>query len=145
MSSGAGERYYLEFLYQDARNGDPEAQYTLAHLYLLGKGGVKRDINAGMEWLGKAAELGHPDAPFDLGILYLDEQGGTFDSHKAYLWLKKAANEDHVEALYILGQAYKSTNPAEGLSMLRKARELGHEDAAAIIIQWCSEKVAACD
>ena len=31
-------------LIEDASNGDPQAQYTLAHLYLKGKGGIEFDV-----------------------------------------------------------------------------------------------------
>lgn len=59
-------------LIEDAREGDREAQYTLAHLYLKGRGGMVQDVAQAIGWLEKAAAQGHQDAPFDLALLYME-------------------------------------------------------------------------
>ena len=58
-------------LIADARNGDSQAQYTLAHLYLKGKGGIEFDVEEAVKLLDSAADGGHEEAAFDLAFLYL--------------------------------------------------------------------------
>jgi len=48
-------------LWNRARQGEPEAQYRLALLYLHGKG-VPQSIPAALQWLREAADKGHPAA-----------------------------------------------------------------------------------
>jgi len=132
------------YLIEDARRGDMEAQYTLGHLYLKGRGGFERNFGSGVEWMRKAAEAGHEDAPFDLAMALLDA-GDSKSREKAFYWLKKAAEMDHVEAQYVLGLAYQYVDPEKGLYWLTLSAQNGHEEAAKRIDAWCRSKIVSCD
>ena len=47
------------FQYAATIFGDPNAQYNLAHMYLVGAGGVAKDNIAAVRWLAVAAQKGH--------------------------------------------------------------------------------------
>ena len=92
----------------EAQNGNPEAQYKLAHLYIGGfystNEGLMKDLQEAEKWLLRAAEHGHADAQYDLGIIYA--QGPLKDPEKAIKWLTVAAEKGRPEAQYNLGYMY---------------------------------------
>ena len=98
-------------LFQDAKSGDPEAQYTLAHQYLKGRGGLAKDVAKGVYWLGHAADNGHRDGAFDLGILYLSGEAIDGNRAKALYRIEQAAKNGHQEAQYMLGMAHWQSDP----------------------------------
>lgn len=51
-----------------ARAGDAQAQFRLGEMYWYGDG-TPQDLDAAMEWMGKAAAAGNPDAKECLAIL----------------------------------------------------------------------------
>ena len=85
-------------LIEDARNGDPQAQYTLAHLYLKGKGGIVFDVEEAVRLLEEAADGGHKEAAFDLAFLYLNGMKLAKDRVKALHWLTRSAEMGQVDA-----------------------------------------------
>ena len=65
-----------------------------------------------------------------LGLLYSIGDGVEKDDAKAVLWLTKAANQNHAEALSSLAENYEygkgvAKNPAKALELLTKSAELG--------------------
>ena len=73
-----------------AHAGRPQAQYSLARLYLSGRG-LKMDPQRGMEWLQKAAEQNHGEAQNQLGLLYLSGVGVTRDCQRAGEWFSRVS------------------------------------------------------
>jgi TPR repeat protein len=53
---------------QAARSGDAQAQFRLGEMYWYGDG-TAQDLDAAIEWMGKAAAAGNPDAKECLAIL----------------------------------------------------------------------------
>jgi len=131
-------------LIEDARAGDCEAQYTLAHLLLKGQGGVRRDAGAAIKWFERSASNGHKDAPFDLALLYLDGTQIPKDNPKALYWLHQAADAGNSEAQYYLAQAYKASNVERAVIWLKKAAEAGHQMAGKDLKAWCEDIPLAC-
>ena len=132
-------------LYKDAGNGDREAQYTLAHLYLKGRGGLAIDVGSAISWFRKSAHQGHRDAAFDLALLYLEGTVVEKSREKALQWIGKAADNGHTEAQYILGLAHKKTDLTTSVYWLKKAEHLGHIKAAAELKELCETYPGICD
>lgn len=140
---------YSEFdnsqLIEDARAGDHEAQYTLAHLLLKGQGGVRRDVGSAISWFERSAGNGHKDAPFDLALLYLDGTQVSKDNHKALYWLHQAADAKNPEAQYYLAQVYKASDVEQAVIWLKQAAEAGHQMASKDLKAWCEDIPIACE
>jgi TPR repeat protein len=78
-----------------ARDGDSRAQYSLAILYLQGKG-VEQDDEQGVKWLRKAAKQGLAVSQSLLGSLYSSGKVIAQDDAKAVEWYRAAADQgDH--------------------------------------------------
>src|SRR5690606_15490004 len=73
-----------------AEAGNAEAQYQLALLYYLGRGGIAEDHAAAAEWFGRAAKQGHAKATMRLGDLYAKGQGVPQDYERARELLRSA-------------------------------------------------------
>lgn len=132
-------------LLDDALNNDPEAQYTLAHLYLKGKGGIEFDVEEGIKLLEQAAAAEHGEAAFDLALLYLNGTKVRKDNKKALKWLTRAADLGQVDGQYFLGMAYQQSDMAVALQWLKKAAKNGHKDASEELKLICREKPDLCN
>lgn len=130
-------------LFQDAYGGDGEAQYTLAHLLLKGRGGMAIDVGSATAWFEKAAKNGHRDAAFDLAMLYLKGESVDKNDAQALLWITTAAELGQIEAQYYLGLAYRKTNPEKAVFWLEKARDGGHVASGRALADFC-EKEGLC-
>lgn len=131
-------------LIADAQNGDPQAQYTLAHLYLKGKGGIEFDVEEGVKLLERAVEGGHKEAAFDLALLYLNGTKLAKDRVKALHWLTRSAEMGQTDAQYFLGMAYKKSDPAKAPPWLKMAADNGHLEAAGELQRICSKNPQWC-
>lgn len=131
-------------LIADANNGDPQAQYTLAHLYLKGKGGIEFDVEEAVMLLESAADSGHQEAAFDLAFLYLNGTKLAKDRVKALHWLTRSAEMGQVDAQYFLGMAYKKNDPEKAAAWLKMASESGHLEAASELNQICRKNPQWC-
>lgn len=125
-------------LFEDAEGGDREAQYTLAHQYLKGRGGLPRDRGNAVYWFEKSADAGHRDAAFDLAIILLETGQPGRNGAQALYRMQQAAENGHQEAQYMLGMAYWKSEPEEAAGWLLKAAEAGHRGAAEKLQQLCS-------
>ena len=100
-----------------AVDGDAEAQYLLADMYLQGKGIDKSEMEA-LTWYGKAADQNSAYAQYSLGVMYYNGQGTEQNLLEANKWLELAALQGHSEAQYLLGRMYEQgfgveQNPAK--------------------------------
>lgn len=131
-------------LLEDAANHDPEAQYTLAHLYLKGQGGIYLDVDYAIRWLELAAASGHRDAAFDLALLYLNGRKVGKDSRKALVWLIKAAELNQVDAMHLLGLVYKENDSDQAVHWFEKAVAAGHAESVEELAGICSKAPDLC-
>ena len=74
VESGSELQNKLHSCQQAAEQGDPEAQYTLALMYLEGQE-VKKNEKTAVSWLQKAVDQGHEDALRKLAWCYLYGHG----------------------------------------------------------------------
>lgn len=94
------------FLYAATTFGDPDAQYNLAHMYLVGAGGLTRDNITAIRWLGLAAGKGHRPSQALLGHMLFTGDGIPPQRARGLMWLQIARNgaegptEEWIRQLY---------------------------------------------
>lgn len=115
---GVPQNYKNAFLYFKKANakGDIEAKGALGKLYLYGLG-IDQDCQLGRQLLLRSASAGVADAQFELGMMFRDgkvsktsKQCAFQDQQQALQWFRKAAEQGHAFASYILGRAYEMGN-----------------------------------
>jgi hypothetical protein len=80
---------------EQAKAGDPAAEYTLGYDYYLGRG-VPLDYVQAAIWWRKAADQGYPEAQNNLGVLYNSGKGVPQSYAEAYFWQNLAAARANV-------------------------------------------------
>jgi TPR repeat protein len=114
----AGERYAIAVWFYDsprsralgtapwvreaAEAGNADAQFLQASFCAQGRFGNRRDDDAAAQWLARGAAQGH--ATSQLG--YARQLLGAGDEERAAAYLKLAAEQGHVEAMYSLALCY---------------------------------------
>lgn len=145
LISGPAQAFDNTHLLEDAAKGDPEAQYTLAHLHLKGKGGVKYDVDEAIRLFEQSVAGGHREAAFDLAFLYLNGIKIEKDRKKALHWLTRSAEMGHATAQYFLGLAYKeSGDPGKAAEWFNMAAEDGYQEAFVELDQICRKNPELC-
>lgn len=77
-------------LIEQAKAGDPKAQYTLGYDYYNGKG-IAQDFAQAAVWWRKSADQGYAYAQNNLGVLYNLGKGVPQSFSEAYFWQNLAA------------------------------------------------------
>jgi TPR repeat protein len=77
-------------------DGDGEAMYYIAYMYLNSQGGLDQNYEMAMTWLRKAAAKGHPDAQNNIGVLYESGLGIEQNYENAMVWYMQAAESGSV-------------------------------------------------
>ena len=144
-------------LYKTAVNGDAEAQYKMGLRCVKGDG-IEEDPEGAVDWFRKAAEQGHAEAQYFCGLGHLYGAGNVAENRKALermeltkltrfklqnptaavKWFRKAAEQGHAEAQYLLAWCCMTGNGtgkslAEGLKWMRKAAGQGLAGAQCIL------------
>ena len=88
-----------------AEAGDPNAQFSLAVLYLSGRG-VERDVAKALDLHRKAADQGLVAAEHGLGVFYYQGMGVKQDYAEALKWFGRAAAKGFAESEFNLGVMY---------------------------------------
>jgi uncharacterized protein len=78
------------FRYAATTFGDPNAQYNLAHMYLVGVGGLAQDNITAIRWLALAAKEGHPPSQALLGHMLFVGDGVLGQRARGLVWLELA-------------------------------------------------------
>lgn len=117
--------------------------YESARALLKGDG-VEKDEKKGFQQMEQAANAGYLPAMAGLGYLYSAGVGVTKDPEKAKEWFRKAAEQGHAISCLNLGKTLLAENKGadlgeagdisklnEGVSWIRKAADLGLDDARA--------------
>jgi TPR repeat protein len=84
------ERARLLFQYAATTFGNPDAEYDLAHMYLVGSGGLAKDNISAARWLGLAAQKGHRPSQALLGHLLFTGDGVPQQRARGLMWLQTA-------------------------------------------------------
>ena len=120
-----------------ANAGEVLAQHELGVRYLTGKGFIADTVKAAY-WIQKAAEQKLIPARFNSGILSYYGWGVPWNPFESYRHFLYCANQNMVEAQYVLGQFLTdglvvSQNNAEAHRWVKKAAEAGYEPAREIL------------
>lgn len=142
----------VEWLQQQAAEGDPAAHLELGELFLFGDAvvGARPDRAAAFRHFEAAAAHGMPEAQARLGALMLMGEGGSPSSGPnnataARLLLERAADAGSVDALAVMGFMYRDglegglPDTERALELLERAAELGsvaaHYGIAGILVE----------
>jgi len=118
---------------KSAEGGHALAQFNYAVFLERGEG-VLQDAQSARDFLTRAAEQGLAAAQFKLGRDLLHESAAQQDDvaqQDGLDWLEKAASQEHVGALALLGLLYGSgdqitRDPRRAIAYLQHAAALGH-------------------
>jgi uncharacterized protein len=94
------------FLYAATTFGDPDAQYNLAHMYIVGAGGLSKDNIVAARWLLLASDKGHRPSQALLGHMLFAGDGVPLQRARGLMWLTIAKNaaqgpkDDWIRDLY---------------------------------------------
>jgi hypothetical protein len=116
----------LKWLQRAVEQGEANAQYELARMYVSGVG-VSKDLAKACELYRLAAEQGHPDAQFYLSSM-LHDGAGMAEPNKAeaHEWLKRAADAGHADAQCAMAETcIGQRNEGEAIQWYTKAAEQG--------------------
>ena len=119
----SGNSDAFQYLLKHAENNFA-IQYTIANIYRNSKSNFYdwRESDKWFESIKNAASNGNPQAQFELGNMYRNAIGVPRDYEQALIWLNKAAEQNHPDALFILGNIHEQgVNGAE--KNLKKAAE----------------------
>ena len=84
------QRAHELFQYAATTFADPNAQYNLAHMYMIGAGGLAKDNVAALRWLALAAKAGHPPSQALLGHMLFVGNGVPDQRVRGLMWLELA-------------------------------------------------------
>ena len=116
-----------------AEQEDANAQFSIAFLYMSGKG-VNQDTTEAVKWYRRSAEQGNLSAQTNLGVLYETGQGVDKDFSEAIKWYRSAAELGDATAQYNLGLLHANgrgtlQDPISAVLWLNRAAEQGHAPA----------------
>ncbi|XP_068237534.1 uncharacterized protein [Palaemon carinicauda] len=96
-----GEHMHFHVTKAYAHFGHKEAQATVGHKLLVGKG-VEKNHTAAMEWFKKAADQGHPHASYNLAVGHLQGYKIGLEPGDAHRLIQHAASNGVPEAVDVL-------------------------------------------
>jgi hypothetical protein len=107
------EQRARELYLEAARKGSAKAQYVVATMYRFAQYGLKKDMEAAVQWYVKAADQGMPTAQFALGKLLMEGKGVMQDDAAALQWLSLAHVNGSKRAEDYIKHLIKRMDPAE--------------------------------
>lgn len=127
----------LSWLTKATDAGKLQGWYDLGFVYANGLVGGKPNLTEAMKYFQKGAELGNADCQTSMGMLFQAGEkipgGVKADPVKAVSWYRKAADQNHTEAIQHLAMLYAMSqgvtqDPAEAAKWFRKGADLGNAD-----------------
>src|SRR5580658_6824631 len=122
------ERAHELFQYAATIFGDPNAQYNLAHMYMVGAGGVAKDNVAAVRWLAVAAQKGHAPSQALLGHMLFTGEGMLHQRARGLMWLEFAKDSVSdpknawIRELYLHDWQAASDDDRQGAAAMHDAR-----------------------
>lgn len=89
----------LKCFEESAEKGNEFGQNYLGLVFFEGKGKIAPSYEKSFYWYMKSAEQGLADSQYRVGFMYKLGQGCEKNIEMATLWMKKAANQKHSDAL----------------------------------------------
>jgi uncharacterized protein len=125
------QRAHELFQYAATTFADPNAQYNLAHMYMIGAGGLAKDNIAAIRWLALAAKEGHPPSQALLGHMLFVGHGLADQRARGLMWLELAKEgapdqkDQWIRDLYQRDFLVAADNDRLAAARMRDARERG--------------------
>ena len=125
------QRAHELFQYAATVFADPNAQYNLARMYMMGRGGLAKDNIAAIRWLALAAKEGHPPSQALLGHMLFVGDGVQDHRAQGLMWLElaedRAPNPESqwIRELYQRDFLAASDNDRQAATRMREARSKG--------------------
>jgi uncharacterized protein len=125
------QRAHELFQYAATTFADPNAQYNLAHMYMIGAGGLAKDNVAAIRWLALAAKEGHPPSQALLGHMLFVGHGLVDQRARGLMWLELAKEgapdpkDQWIRDLYQRDFLVAADNDRLAAARMRDARERG--------------------
>lgn len=124
----------IDQTFEQARQGDTQAQYWLGVHYEAGLCGLCKDDPLAVVWFKKAAEAGMAEARFALGRRCFFGVGVPQDLTQGAYWMHLAAQQGHAEAQYRFAGCLEdglgvTEDKAAAVYWYRKSAELGYPQA----------------
>jgi len=107
------EQRARELYLEAAGKGSAKAQYVVATMFRFAQYGLKKDMEAAVQWYVKAADQGMPTAQFALGKLLMEGKGVMQDDAAALQWLSLAHVNGSKRAEDYIKHLIKRMDPAE--------------------------------
>lgn len=98
LQSGNNTSSSLEYYKKAAKQGVPEAQYTLGKFYEFGEGGVQQSYYQARTLYMWASAQGYSPATYRVGVIYEEGKGVRPSMVAAIRWYEKAAGMGNEEA-----------------------------------------------
>jgi uncharacterized protein len=117
------------FQYAATIFANPNAQYNLAHMYMIGAGGLAKDNIAAIRWLALAAKKGHPPSQALLGHMLFVGSGSADQRARGLMWLEMAKDgapdpkDQWIRDLYQRDFLVAEDNARRAAARMREARE----------------------
>lgn len=147
---GHDEVEAVKWYRRSAEGGYAPAQFVLGYFH-QGYGLLGYDHDEVLKWYGKASDQGYAKAQFNLGCYYDHGQGESVrfvrggpnvttkfgvpeNPGEALKWYRKAAENGHAQAQYLMGKRYHSgkevpEDHSQAVKWWRKAAEQGHPES----------------
>jgi uncharacterized protein len=125
------ERAHELFQYAATIFGNPNAQYNLAQMYIVGSGGLSKDNITALRWLAVAAQKGHAPSQAVLGDMLFGGDGVPHQRARGLMWLQFAKDatsdpsETWIRDLYQRDLAAASDEERQSAATLHDTRAKG--------------------
>lgn len=127
------DHHIFQWLKLQARQGEAEAERTIARMLFWGQQGVSPNINEAVRHYRRGAlQLRDPASMYDYGIVLLQGHGVEKDVPKAVMFLKKAMDQGFVPAINALAWYYEQHEQdyKRAVELWEKADALNSPEAA---------------
>lgn len=84
----------FNYIHSFAKQGNANAQFDLALLYLNGNG-IQQDSRRAFKWFHRAARQNHVEAKFQMGLNFLKARGVKQNRFLAAYWFKLSSKNGH--------------------------------------------------
>ena len=137
----------VQFYRNSASKNHPGAATRLGLACLRGDMGLRNAYREGVKWLKRAtesADFQYNTAPFELGLLHLQGHGDDIFKDEPYAaqLFTQAAELGHVQANFLMGQAYENglygcpKDAALSVHFYNGAATRGHAEAMMALCAW---------
>lgn len=115
-----------------AIQGNKDSQFVLGKLY------ANKQPKESFRWMRMAADNGHTTAQYETAKAYLSGNGAPQNPTLAFNYLELAAKQDQPGGNFLLGELFydgygTSRNQEKGISLIKKAGNLGNQTAIKIL------------